>query len=673
MRRIAMWGLVVSLAMPAGAADEQVADLIADLGAEDAYTRKSAADELVKLGAQAIPALAAVAKDKDSPLRLDAVLVLQRMDGAVLVPAVPALAQALRNPNEKLRLAAARTLAKVGPAARPALPELIDLGDTRRWNLRFAARDTLAAIGPEAGQALIDAIADGDPVVPEWAPGVFFDLGARTVPAALKALKGTEDTWRAAGADALAAAGKNGIFGVQALMQALHDDSATVRRRAALALGHIGRGAADALPALIALANDPERRAVGPAIWAMGAILRDAGEAAQRKPIPRTELRKAIELGLQWLARHQDEDGRWDADGFDGHAPKDDPNGGPGGKLYDVGVTGLALLAFLESGMTRQYARTIRRGLRYLVSIQDDNGIIGTTKTRSFIYLHATSTLALCEAGRFSRDPVFRRAAQRGLDFIAAARNPDSAWRYKPRGKKNDTSVTGWMVMCLKAGEVAGFRVDPAAFLGALNWVRDMTDPKTGRAGYNSRGTGSARPEKNREKFPKKLTRAMTAEAVLVRLGAGQRPGENDLVDKGVRQILDHPPRWSVKEGYLDMYYWFQATRALYQVGDSPWRRWQKPMTTVILNHQHPKRSGSRTGSWDPIGVWGEDGGRVYSTALMLLCLESISGYTRPFELKLPSGPKYRTTIATLKLARQHREPTIRKAAEDALAGFAVR
>ena len=140
-----------------------------------------------------------------------------------------------------------------------------------------------------------------------------------------------------------------------------------------------------------------------------------------------------------------------------------------------------------------------------------------------------------------------------------------------------------------------------------------------------------------------------------------------------MRQILDHPPRWNVKEGYLDMYYWFQATRALYQVGDSPWRKWQKSMTRAILNHQHPKRSGSRTGSWDPIGVWGEDGGRVYSTALMLLCLESICGYTRPFELKLPSAPRFRTTIATLKLALQHREPTIRKAAEDALAGFAVR
>ena len=27
-------------------------------------------------------------------------------------------------------------------------------------------------------------------------------------------------------------------------------------------------------------------------------------------------------------------------------------------------------------------------------------------------------------------------------------------------------------------------------------------------------------------------------------------------------------------------------------------------------------------GSWDPLDPWGEEGGRVYSTALMVLCLE---------------------------------------------------
>jgi hypothetical protein len=54
-------------------------------------------------------------------------------------------------------------------------------------------------------------------------------------------------------------------------------------------------------------------------------------------------------------------------------------------------------------------------------------------------------------------------------------------------------------------------------------------------------------------------------------------------------------------------------------------------MKEAILQHQHPAGSGSRTGSWDPIGCWGDDGGRVYSTALMTMCLEGYYRYDRGF------------------------------------------
>ncbi|MHC4579664.1 MAG: HEAT repeat domain-containing protein [Planctomycetota bacterium] len=664
-------GLVLVLVSSIVAAGE-VEELIADLGAQDAYSRKVAAEELVQRGAPAVPALTAIVKDKDSPLRRSAVEVLGQM-GPVAAPAVPALADALWNPNAGLRLAAAETLRRIGPAAAPALPDLIHLGDQPEWRFSFAARDALAAIGPEAAQALLHTLVDGDRVIAEWASGVYFDLGARTVPAALRALKSDDPRLRAAGADALAAAGPNGIFGMQALIRALHDKTSLVRRRAALALGRLGRGAADAIAPLIALANDRERRAVAQALWALGAILRDAGEAAQRKPIPRTEVRRAIDLALEWLAKHQDEDGKWDCDGFDKHAPEDNPNGGPGGTAYDVGVTGLALLALLESGVAERHARAIRSGLRHLVSVQDQEGNFGFRQSQHYMYMHATATLALCETGRFNRDPTFREAAQRGLDYIARARNPDAGWRYQPREGKSDTSMTGWMVMCLKAGEVAGFRVDPEAFAGGLNWVRDVTDPKTGRAGYNARGTGSARPKKMTEAFPVQHTRAMTAEAVLIRLGAGQRFGECEILAKSIGQLLDIPPRWDVAQGYLDMYYWFQATRALYQVGGAPWRKWSRAASKVILGHQHPRRSGAKSGSWDPLGPWGQDGGRVYATALMLLCLESIAGYTRPFELELPRGPHYRPAILTLQAARNHADPAVAQAGAEALAGFELR
>jgi hypothetical protein len=52
------------------------------------------------------------------------------------------------------------------------------------------------------------------------------------------------------------------------------------------------------------------------------------------------------------------------------------------------------------------------------------------------------------------------------------------------------------------------------------------------------------------------------------------------------------------------------------------------------VKHQHRAGSGSRTGSWDPIDPWGEDGGRVYSTAMLTMCCEVYYRYDRVFGVK---------------------------------------
>ena len=39
-------------------------------------------------------------------------------------------------------------------------------------------------------------------------------------------------------------------------------------------------------------------------------------------------------------------------------------------------------------------------------------------------------------------------------------------------------------------------------------------------------------------------------------------------------------------------------------------------------------------GSWDPIGPWGQDGGRVYSTAMMAMCLQVYFRYPKVFGAK---------------------------------------
>ena len=65
----------------------------------------------------------------------------------------------------------------------------------------------------------------------------------------------------------------------------------------------------------------------------------------------------------------------------------------------------------------------------------------------------------------------------------------------------------------------------------------------------------------------------------------------------------------------------------MYQMGGAHWQRWNRAMKKAVLESQ--RTDGSARGSWDPIGPWGHAGGRVYSTALGVLCLEVYFRYTR--------------------------------------------
>jgi hypothetical protein len=345
----------------------------------------------------------------------------------------------------------------------------------------------------------------------------------------------------------------------------------------------------------------------------------------------------AVELALKWLADHQDvdADGRWDCDDFMKHDPADDRCDGAGGALHDVGVTGLAVLAFLGADYTdrgtHRFAKHVRAGLRYLVQCQEPDGCIGSRASHSFMYSHAIATLALCEAYWMTRNPRYRKPAQDALNFIAAARNPYLAWRYSPRSGENDTSITGWCVMAMKSGKYAGLEVDPDAFEGARVWIEKMTEPNFGQVGYTSAGGAAARPPGKQDRFPAEKSHSMTAVGILTRIFLGEDPRKSEMIRKGADLCVSQLPRWNPDDGSIDMYYWYYGTLAIFQVGGAPWRKWNTAMVDAIVGHQHPKGAGARTGSWDPIGCWGDDGGRVYATAMLAMCLEVYYRYPKVF------------------------------------------
>jgi prenyltransferase beta subunit len=344
----------------------------------------------------------------------------------------------------------------------------------------------------------------------------------------------------------------------------------------------------------------------------------------QKKP-PEVRLgfkqKKAIHLAVQWLARHQDAIGRWDCDRFMKHDPKDDQCDGAGAAWYDVGVTALATLVFLEAGYTdrdNHYALEVYRGLGWLISQQSHDGVFGSRESTYYHYNHAISTLVVAKALAATKDKRFEAPVKRAVDYIVRARSQQrGGWRYDENGGETDTSVTTWCYRALVVAKAAGIEVDLAPITAAMGkWVASMTT-SDGRIGYNMPGE-VARPE-DKMNFRADRSRAMTgAGSVLRLLVQGKKFNKKQLahsLDRCLERRPDYRPG-----GDIDMYYWYYATLAS-RADKTRARKWQKPLHRAVLPNQHKAGSGSRTGSWDPIGVWGAEGGRVYSTALLALTL----------------------------------------------------
>ncbi len=352
----------------------------------------------------------------------------------------------------------------------------------------------------------------------------------------------------------------------------------------------------------------------------------------------------AVDLALEWLSNHQSPGGHWDSDGFQDLC-KVNQCSAPGESVYDPAQSGLALLCFLGAGETHnsgQHKETVGRGLRYLTGIQDGEGCFGPQVGHQWTYNHMCAALAMVEAYGMTGSPIFERPAQRGVNFVHKSQNPYLAWRYGIRDGENDTSVTGWAVMVLKSAKMAELKVDAGAFRGAMAWIEKMTDPKTGRVGYQRRGGPPARTQDMQEKFPADQSESLSGVGLLVRIFAGQDPARNEFIKKGAALMAKKPPRWDVDAGAIDFYYWYYATLSMFQVGGKYWPRWRAATETAIVQHQRTDVERDEVGSWDPVDPWAPEGGRIYSTAVNCLTLEAPYRYRRVFEPN--PGPEDRAT-----------------------------
>lgn len=313
----------------------------------------------------------------------------------------------------------------------------------------------------------------------------------------------------------------------------------------------------------------------------------------------------AVDAALQWLAVHQEPEGHWSARKYEG------------GDDADMGVSGLALLAFMGGGHTTrrgEYRRNVLRGLEALLRNQGEDGNI---LKGGRMYAHAIATIALCEAYGRARDERIGLAARKAVAFLEKAANADGGWRYTPNCGASDISVTAWCIQALKTARLAQIKFDNAIFSRALLFVDSVTDrggtaESNGAVGYMFQPEqiyGSGHP-------------ALTAAGMMVRQFSGVGV-KNHLLVKGAELTRNVPPNW----GNKDFYYWYYATYAMHNMGGEHRIWWNRRIRDVLIENQ--VKAGEHAGSWDPKGCrWGDRGGRVYTTALGALCLEVYYRYS---------------------------------------------
>jgi HEAT repeat protein len=176
-------------------------------------------------------------------LRRTAVEVLELLGDAAR-PALPAIADALADPDRFVRWGAARAIAYIGPREAPfaveALGRLLCDDDD---NIRLQAAVTLEAMGPIAQgalPALLKAITTGDAETRVAAIYVLVTMGAQpaapAVPGLIESLTSTDPRVRRAAADVLGRLGPVAAPAVPALRKALEDEDQEARINASEAL-----------------------------------------------------------------------------------------------------------------------------------------------------------------------------------------------------------------------------------------------------------------------------------------------------------------------------------------------------------------------------------------------------------------------------------------------------
>lgn len=303
---------------------------------------------------------------------------------------------------------------------------------------------------------------------------------------------------------------------------------------------------------------------------------------------------QAIDKGLAYLAKRQQKDGSF----------------GTGGYARNVGVCGLAGMAFLSAGSTPgrgPYGKQIDLCLEFVLSQTDESGFINVdgSPTHGPMYGHGFATLFLAECYGMTRRPDLRDKLTRAVKLIVDTQNNEGGWRYQPRRDQADISVTICQVMALRAARNAGLYVPQDTINRCVEYVKRSQNPDGGfMYMLTTRGPSE---------FPR------SAAGVVALYSAGIYEGPE--IDKGLEYISQFVPRGEElsREGH---YYYghYYAVQAMWHAGGKHWTNWYPAVRDALIKRQQEN------------GVWTDPIGSEYATAMATIILQMPNNYLPIFQ-----------------------------------------
>ncbi len=304
---------------------------------------------------------------------------------------------------------------------------------------------------------------------------------------------------------------------------------------------------------------------------------------------------RAVEEGLEWLARHQSREGHWGShqDRCEKGQPPCASIAGNGSRR--MAITALALLAFLANGetpTTGPHADGVKRGLAYLLAHQSRSGQFEAsypTQDYYSLYEQAIATWAVAEAAAATGDAAYKDATTRAVGNLD-----------RRVTMRVDTSVMGFVVMALRSAECAGVVVPAKAKAWGPKYFQLLVEKK---------GDFAYRIEDDLGKEP--LSDIGIYSSLLYGLQEA-----NPKVKKAIDLALARGPARAYECG-MNLYHRYYWTLSYLHVGGEAWKAWDARVRDYLTGSQ--QRSGCARGSWEPNDE--RISNRVLSTALGVLTL----------------------------------------------------